>query len=292
MTPEPNPPRGVHTPDAVKTWRYLRLAMVAVVAALAAAVLYEHFQVDRDCFQNSISAYYYTPARAVFVAALVSIGVAMVCLRGNTPGEDLLLNLAGMFAPIVALVPTLEPSICSSVQSAAEARGANIANNVAALLIAGGVALAFALWRARRDPPARGRGGAALALVIALAIWAAVLAVYEGARSFFDSHAHGAAATAMFICIIGVACINVSEFERSDPRHTYWNRYTPVAAAMLVVLLAQLATQVEHWITDDRLWSHQTIVVESVLLLLFAIFWVMQTAELWGEGLRVNAESS
>jgi hypothetical protein len=276
--------------DAVKTWRHLRLAMVAIIVALGAAVLYEHFQVKgRDCFQTSISAYYYTPARAVLVAALVSIGVAMVCLRGNTPGEDLLLNLAGIFAPIVALVPTLEPSTCSSVESATEARGANIANNLFALLIAGALALAFALWRWSRERPTP-RAGVVLAITIV--IWAAVLSVYEYAGDSFDRNAHGVAATAMFVCIIGVACLNVREFKRLDRQRSYWNRYTPVAVAMVLVLLAQVAIMVEQKITGDRLWAHQTILVETVLLLLFAGFWVLQTAELWDKGLRPTAKSS
>jgi hypothetical protein len=282
------PPAG-HSIDSVKTWRYLRLSMVAVVAGLAAAVLYEHFQVKgRDCFQTSISAYYYTPARGVFVAALVSIGVAMVCLRGNTPGEDLLLNLGGMFAPVVAFVPTLDPGTCWSVKSATEARAANIANNLSALLIVGALALAFALWRAWREPPSR-RGRIALAL--AIMVWAAALLVHDFAGAFFDRNGHGAAATAMFLCIIGVACINVREFKRLHRRRTYWNRYTPIAAGMLVVLSAHLVTLIVHWIAGGELWSHETIVVESLLLLLFAAFWVMQTWELWDDGLRARPES-
>jgi len=290
MTQHHTSPRARHSIDSVKTWRHLRLSMVAVIAGLAAAVLYEHFQVKgKDCFQASISAYYYTPARSVFVAALVSIGVAMVCLRGNTPGEDLLLNLAGIFAPIVAFVPTLDAGTCWSVESATEARAANIANNLSALLIAGALALAFALWRALREPPLR-RAGVALALSIA--VWAAVLLVHEYAGDFFDRNAHGAAATAMFLCIIGVACINVREFRRLHRQRTYWNRYTPVAAAMVAVLATHLVTLIVHWITREELWSHQTIVIESLLLLLFAVFWVMQTHELWDDGLRPGANRS
>jgi hypothetical protein len=289
-TPQHNQPSARHSIDSVKTWRYLRLSMVAVVTGLAAAVLYEHFQVKgRDCFQTSISAYYYTPARSVFVAALVSIGVAMVCLRGSTPWEDLLLNLAGMFAPVVAFVPTLDPGTCWSVASATEARAANIANNLSALLITGALALAFALWRVSREPPSR---PARVALALAVAVWVAVLLVYEYAGDFFDRNAHGAATTAMFLCIIGVACINVREYKRLNRRRTYWNRYTPIAAAMLVVLATHLVTLIVHWITGKELWSHQTIVVESLLLLLFAVFWAIQTHDLWRDGLRPHAKNS
>jgi hypothetical protein len=149
------------------------------------------------------------------------------------------------------------------------------------------LALVFALWRAWREPPSWLAG---IALALAIAVWAAVLLVYEYAGGFFDRNAHGAAATAMFLCIIGVACINVREFKRLHRRDTYWNRYTPVAAAMLVALTSHLVTLIVHWIAGTKQWAHQTIVVESVLLLLFAVFWVMQTYELWDGGLRPRAK--
>src|SRR5690242_8598641 len=97
---------------AARTWLYLRLAMAFVLAGLAAAVLYEHSQTD--CFQSSISAYYYTPARNVFVGAVITIGVCMVCLRGNTHLENIMLNVAGAFALLLALVPTPKPGSCNS----------------------------------------------------------------------------------------------------------------------------------------------------------------------------------
>src|SRR6266699_1799974 len=123
------------------TWRYLRLAMIGIVAVLGAAVLIEHFKVRGECFQTSISAYYYTPARAIFVGALIAIGVCMICLRGSTAAENRLLNFAGMFAPVVALVPTPHQGGCSSLPQATTGTAANIANNILALLVVSGVAL-------------------------------------------------------------------------------------------------------------------------------------------------------
>src|SRR4051812_48137400 len=79
--------------EAVKTWRYLRLAIVVVAVELAASVLYEHAQAPAECWQTSISAYYYTPAQGVLVGALVAIGVCLVSVKGNTDWEDILLNL-------------------------------------------------------------------------------------------------------------------------------------------------------------------------------------------------------
>jgi hypothetical protein len=283
-------PPARHSIDAVKTWRYLRLSMVAVVTGLAAAVVYEHFQTKGNgCFQTSVSAYYYTPARSVFVAALVSIGVAMICLRGSTPWEDLLLNLAGMFAPVVAFVPTPDPGTCWSVKSATEARAPNIANNLTALLIAGGLALAFAISRAWRERSRHEPRRARIAVAIAVAVWVAVLCVHAFDGEFFDSYAHATAATAMFLCIIAVVCINAREFKPVGSKHYYARWYTAVAVAMVVVLAMGLVVVVVHWLGGE-LWSYLTIVVETLLLILFATFWVIQTCELWNDGLRPPAK--
>ena len=100
--------------DAVKTYRSVRLSMVTLVLGLAAAVAVERLEVPRGCFQHSISAYYYTPVRGMFVGGLLGIAVCLVALRGNNDAEDALLNLAGMLAPVVAFVPTPNPGSCSS----------------------------------------------------------------------------------------------------------------------------------------------------------------------------------
>ena len=97
---------------ALKTYRYLRLGMVAVLAALAISVVLELWNTS-GCLQRSISAYYYTPTHAVFVGALVALALAMITLLGNTPIEDAFLNLAGLFAPVVAFVPTSDANYCS-----------------------------------------------------------------------------------------------------------------------------------------------------------------------------------
>ena len=66
------------------------------------------------CLQPSISAYYYTPVGAVFIGVLVTMGVCLVALKGNTDGEDVLMNLAGMLAPGVAFIPTPDAGTCRS----------------------------------------------------------------------------------------------------------------------------------------------------------------------------------
>ncbi|MEV6207888.1 DUF998 domain-containing protein [Kitasatospora sp. NPDC051914] len=57
----------------------------------------------------SMSASYYTHMRNVFVGSLCAIGVFLICYRHDRR-EDRLSSLAGVFAILVALFPTLPPS--------------------------------------------------------------------------------------------------------------------------------------------------------------------------------------
>ena len=88
----------------VKSYRYLRTAMVGLVLCLTVAVI--HQSLKQGTILSSISAYYFTSAQTIFVGALIAIGVCMIALRGTTDTDDILLNIGGMLAPVVAVVPT------------------------------------------------------------------------------------------------------------------------------------------------------------------------------------------
>ena len=97
---------------AVSSYRYLRLGMVILVITLGVSIAIE--RAKASCWQGSISAYYYTPVHSLFVGALVSIGVTLVAMKGRNSLEDLFFNVAGVLAPLVALVPTSRPSVICS----------------------------------------------------------------------------------------------------------------------------------------------------------------------------------
>ena len=128
---------------SIATYRYLRISMVGAVVLLAASVAFERWQVD--CWQTSVSAYYYTPVRAIFVGMLMAIGMCLIVIKGSTQWEDAALNAAGMLAPIVAVVPTSDVGTCWSqtpiplpVKDDGELADwvvANIDNNVTALIV-------------------------------------------------------------------------------------------------------------------------------------------------------------
>ena len=263
---------------AIKTWRYLRLAMVALVIGLAISIAYEYFSTHPNCFRESISAYYYTPVHNFFVAVLMSVGVCLFCLKGSTELEDTLLNLAGMLAPVVALVPNTPDDKCYSEVVAVKNLAA-IENNVTALIAVGGFGLVvlavLAIWSGPSRTEAIGYGVAALVVGIAAGVF------WGGDRDVFVEHAHYWAAIPMFVFIIAVVCINAVAY-RPKPARSPRNPYSAIGVAMVAcVPLAVLAKRLG--------WDHTVLALEGALIVLFAAFWFIQTVELWHEGLRETA---
>ncbi len=74
----------------------------------------------------------------MFTGGLVAIGVSLIAIKGSTDLEDVLLNLAGVLAPIVAFVPTTPPEGgCPSVGVDVRYAELYIDNNVLAYAIGG-----------------------------------------------------------------------------------------------------------------------------------------------------------
>src|SRR5258705_12152572 len=164
-----------HDDTRVKSYRYLRIAMVGLLVALGVSVGYQTWRQGFHLL-GSVSAYYYTPAQAIFVGALIGIATCMIALKGTTAAEDVFLNLGGMFAAVVAMVPTSRgedyestfrecvqaagPQIterassglnCRSVTALAEATRANVDNNMVALLVLGGLGILATMLFAMRE---------------------------------------------------------------------------------------------------------------------------------------------
>jgi hypothetical protein len=280
-----------HPDYTIKTYRYLRLALLTMLVLIAAGVLIERANNPADCFQPSISDYYYTPAQAVFVGALVTIGVCMIALKGSTEWEDILLNLGGMLAPIVAFVPTPAGATCSSVPNIAPDIPANVANNIPALFVAGAVGVATVLVLAflrRARATSNWNHTHTIGVLVALAVLLGGFGWFQWGRDSFIGNAHYAAALPLFVAIILVAVINARELTQEQTgamaaRDVSTNRYFVVAA--LLVVLPVLEWLVSKAVSTD----HLVLWVEVTVLVLFAWFWLLQTAELWSEGVRRNA---
>jgi hypothetical protein len=300
-------PAAMPPPDpaeaAVKTWRYLRLAMVLLVVALGASVGHAQLYTSDGCWLGSLSAYYYTPVQGIFVSALVTIGVCLICVKGNTDGEDLLLNLAGICAPAVALIPTRPPRSCGGDGIVPTSQQLNIDNNVTALLVAGGLAFAVlgvltvgSYLRKRRNPAhpyAAPNRLNVIGFVVLVAVYIALWAFFATDREAFRDNGHGIAAVLMFVFIFANVCLNAVDLHRaqvkqgefatrgswSRVRGLLFNRYGVIA---LLMAGAAAVNGILAW----RGFDYWVLTMEVSLITLFATFWGFQTAELWRQGLR------
>jgi len=264
----------------IKTYRYLRVAMLVIVFGLFASLFVELLKVDFECVQTSISAYYWTPVHSYFVGALVSLGVCLFCLKGNTEREDVLLNLAGMLAPVVAFVPIPNATRCNSAaERMVQDSAAGIANNVWTLIVVGAAGLAFlgvlALAQLPERPKKSELWGAAIAAGV-LAIWGGAFVIDRG---FFVDHAHLWSAGLMFFFIFLAVVNNAISFKKETRAATVRNRYGLIALLMLV---SSAIIGAAAW--DG--WDHWIIAIELDLIVLFVAFWAIQTQELWRRGLR------
>jgi hypothetical protein len=232
-----------------KSYRYVRLAMVGLLLCLAASVFYQSWRQGGNLL-GSVSVYYYTPAQAFFVGGLIGLGACMIALKGTTLVEDVFLNLGGVFAAIVAIVPTArdadyraavrvcreagtplltEKAVtgldCPTLQALEDAIKANVDNNLFALLIVGIVALLVSVVLAWRDGVLsrqadryanRTKRNFLLGFAVALGLWMAVLVARLASLQGVIDNGHWIAATLLFVCIFVVVVANSRRVEKEQ----------------------------------------------------------------------------
>lgn len=272
-----------------RTYLYLRLAILLLVLLLLVSVGQRIATDGRACIQGSISAYYWTPVRPVFVGVLCAIGACLVVYKGNSAFEDHTLNLAGILAVVVAFVPTTLDRTCAVTNLATpEEIASSVSNNIWSLFAVTLVAICLAAWLRRRygtEGPLdeKDRRATAIALVLSALSLGAGLVVFVVARDFTIRHGHDIAAITMFAGIVAVAVANAIGYAHKDAarqgeapgRQAYANRYAAVAVAMTLTLVA---LPLVHWIVPD--WGPWLFWLEVALIVEFAAFWLVQTTEL------------
>jgi hypothetical protein len=280
------PTEPLKSEDVRKTYRYLRIGMVGAVVLLAVSILIERSKVA--CFQTSISAYYYTPVRAIFVGSLIAVGLSLIVYKGRSTWEDASLNFAGMFAPVVAVAPTTDVGRCWSVVptplpiqpdgSLANWVVTNIDNNFYALLIAGFVGLGIGFMTALAvDPKAplhrEGRGtwlSLGLTLLVLLFGWWLIESWND-----FNTRAHGWAALLMFVFLIAAILAQAMEYRRRRDKRRWFLVYSGIAAVMILGGIVISLTRVFA--------DHTVFALEAYEISLFAVYWIAQTREKWHE---------
>jgi hypothetical protein len=315
----------------VKSYRYLRMTIVVLLLGLGVAVLY---QTGRQEFHplESISAYYYTPAQAIFVGSLIGMGACMIALKGTTETEDVFLNLGGMAAAVVALVPTtrgkdFESAVrlckesaagplmsaspggfdCPTVDALQKATRANVLNNVTTLLVLGGLALVVAVAFVLAD---RRRGVGIVAnkllvgFVLSVLLWVFSLFVLWMRFDWVLHYGHFIGAISLFGCVFIVTMSNaLRRHGGPSPGGTFWTR--------VLAALRNAREAMFHWPLDrypmvawamilgiavmGALFLTGTVTLfwlEIVVALGFIAFWLVQTTELLGESAQPAAVDS
>lgn len=268
-------PESPSQDSARTTYLGLRLAMPILVLLLGIGIAVRFMATG--CVQPSISAYYYTPLRSLFVATLCAIGTCLIIYRGRNDRENAFLNVSGVMAFVVAFEPTeigASPCDLSNTPIDQEVFDAT-RNNVLALLGAGVVAMivagGLAVWSSK-SPAGRPRasskaGGGPIVGALGLAVPIVLIGtLFFTDFDVFVVWAHLAAAVTLFVGVVAVVILSCL-----DGTAPGWSRtvYIGLAVAMALaagLLLTNLPSRV--------FWA------ESLLILLFALYWVTQTIDL------------
>jgi hypothetical protein len=90
----------------VHSYLFLRRAIGLIGLALPFVLILGKSAIDGGGLLNSVSAYYYTDLRDVFVGSMCAIGAFLLSYRGYGTLDDLVGNIAAVAAFGVALCPT------------------------------------------------------------------------------------------------------------------------------------------------------------------------------------------
>jgi heme/copper-type cytochrome/quinol oxidase subunit 4 len=294
----------VTIPEAVTTYRYVRIALVALVVFLAASIVCTAVQAKH--WQTSISAYFYTSSHMVFVASLCAVGACLIVYQGRTTTEDALLNFSGLLAFVVGLVPTGReplrgPGLPCDFDTALFAKNSMWALLSASVITGVAVVIMNRLSPAperRRAPfpstvtvPSRlqslfrlaGRIGKPLEYVLPWVLLAALAlgaAFFIFKRDWFVDNAHGRAAPIMFGGIILVV-VHYACYAALRPQKKRWFVMLYAILAVAMVATVVLAFYWHVFSTGDDRPSHGIIIVEALVILEFALFWIIQSVDLW-----------
>lgn len=255
---------------ALDTYRFLRGGMVVMAVLLGAALIVE--RAHATCWQTSISAYYFTTAHAVFIGALFAIGAMLIVYQGASDTENTLLNLAGVLAFVIAVVPTTRPVLqCGTADPVAVKTGAAVLFNAwtVAVVLAGSRVASWLLFRPAQ--PDNMLGSAARWLQRAVLGTGAVVLI--AAPGWFQVNAHGIAAAVMFGAI--VLTVFSSAFGTAPScGGRYRGAYQTISLLMAGTLLI---TVVLHLTLDG--FNHVVLIAEIALIAEFTAYWVLQTIE-------------
>ncbi len=277
-------PRLLPTTSLQRTYRYLRLAIALTVVVIFVAALVE---VPQFGVLRSLSHYAYTPARSMFAAALIAASACLLALSGRGV-ERALLDAAALFAPLIAIVPTIVspgavPGLAVGCASACvpSAYDADADNGVLTYLIVGALIAVIAALLVVFGQLDRRAGLVSIAIAVVMLLTVGL--TWGLWRAAFLQWAHSVAAVVFFGLIAAVAFVEAfwPSGRRPVPR---WLRvsYIVIAVALTVdVLLTLVFGRVRFGGVDGGVYG--VLIGEVIALVLFLAFWVLQSVQNWNE---------
>ncbi|HEX6351810.1 hypothetical protein [Actinophytocola sp.] len=270
-----------------QTFVALRAGSAFLLVLLTISIVVEIFLHE---LHKSISDFYYSPTRAVFVGGLCAIGVCLIINRAESDLENAMLDGAGLMAFVVAFVPVprTNPDVWGKLTDGEvlDATG----NNLSALFATAATATVFGfvsteLLRGKREKPLPPFAKVLLGALLTLLVGAGILGAITGSQFFVDN-AHGFAAGVLFAFIMAVVMVNAAADKRSESSKASPN----------LVLVAVMIASVLGWLPWGSYFDYDDwfFWLEASLLTCFAIFWVIQTQRLNGtmNGVRSGAARS
>jgi hypothetical protein len=274
------------SPDQIVllTYRFLRLGILAAVVTLTVSLVAEIMRTD--CLRNSISAYFYSPSRTIFTGSLMAVGLCLIAIQGDDDWDEASLNLAGMLAPMIAVLPTSVSTKCDPafvglpdndpryqvmIEAIEDQTRDGLHNNVIAyfgVLLAALIAVAFLVPKrlVRSD---LGAGKVRIALVLYIAVVGVF--VYFASRTWNEhsAWAHNLSAISMFVFFGFVVCYNATRSKAPA-----WYRVACLVIAVLMAVMALAVFPVLRWVLDVD-WN--VFFLEATEIALFGAFWMLQT---------------
>lgn len=262
-----------------RTYRYLRLAILGAVLSLGVSLVIVLVQ---DGPVTSLSGLFYTPGRTVFTGALVAVSLALIALSGHSV-EQILLDVAALFAPLIAVIPTPValgdvPGVgCpGAVPCVPDEFVPGVHNGIITFSIIAVLGALCALVLAR----VQGTLSPGVVVgVVAAAVAAVAMLVWLVMWPESLLHTGHLVVTAAFFGIMAAIAV-VSAVASARP----WRPvYLTVAVGMAASLLYLAGVGVARLAAVDLSGQPWTLVGELGVIGFFAVFWVAQTVQKWDD---------
>jgi hypothetical protein len=257
-----------------RTYQYLRIGIGAAGILIGVSIAVD--LVLGGVSRPSISDYYYSDARNLFVGALVAVSFGLFALSGHGP-QRFLLDAAAMFAPLIGLIPA--PRDDWDADAAARGVWTYVVFGVLLLLFA----VILRAVKSAKGVPFEDRRGFAGSIVIGAA-WLLVLVVVTlAAPDLLRAAGHLASAGAFFLLTAIIALVHWRErtplLDPADP-----NVQLPATPGQKriyfvvgVLLLADVSALILVALFVNDLGWPLVAVLETVALVLFSVFWFVQS---------------